>query len=183
MWRWATSSELSRVVALAAVAWAAAAGAADLPTVEEALTLAFPDAEVERQSVFLSDGELARVAAASGVDGQPALVTRYVADGGEAGSAYLDTHRVRTLPETLLVVVGADGSLRRIEVVRFREPIDYLPSRRWYEQFEGMRLDRELELHRAIRPITGATLTARATTDTARRLLAVHKVLEEGAPQ
>ena len=35
----------------------------------------------------------------------------------------------------------------------------------------------ELSMKRGIRAVTGATLTARATTDAARRVLALHHVL------
>ena len=90
------------------------------------------------------------------------------------GFAYIDTHRVRTLPETLLVILEVDGSVRRVEVAAFREPLDYKPGDSWYRQFDDEELDRDLSLDRDIRPITGATLTARATTDAVRRVLAIH---------
>ncbi|MDH3816392.1 MAG: hypothetical protein OEV48_17995 [Acidobacteriota bacterium] len=37
-------------------------------------------------------------------------------------------------------------------------------------------MDDELALKRDIRPVTGATLTARATTEAVRRVLAIHAV-------
>ena len=98
-------------------------------------------------------------------------------------SALRDSHRVRTLPETVMVVLGADGTVRRVEVVTFREPLEYMPRRGWYEQYEGQKLDDDLALKRDIRPVTGATLTARATTEAVRRVLAIHAaVAEEGTP-
>jgi Na+-translocating ferredoxin:NAD+ oxidoreductase RnfG subunit len=101
-------------------------------------------------------------------------------DGQPVGYAYLDTHRVRTLPETLMVVLEPDGGVRRVEVVVFREPIEYIPRDSWYGQFEGERLSDELALKRDIRPVTGATLTARATTEAVRRVLAIHAVMGTG---
>ena len=77
-----------------------------------------------------------------------------------------------------MIAIAADGTLKRVEVVAFREPLDYLPPDRWYQQFEDRSLDDELELKRGIRAITGATLTARATTDAIRRAMAIHQVLE-----
>jgi hypothetical protein len=88
---------------------------------------------------------------------------------------------VRTLPETLMIVVAADGTLRRVEVLAFREPEDYLPRDTWYGQFEGAPLDRELSHKRRIRGVTGATLTARATTDAVRRVLSLDRVIAEAA--
>jgi len=174
------------MVACAALLVWGAAWATVLITVEEALELAFPDATTERQTLFLSGEQRDRVAKDSGAEVSSSLATRYVArgaDGAVRGWAYLDTHRVRTLPETVMVVLGADGTVRRVEVVTFREPLEYMPRRGWYEQYEGQKLDDDLALKRDIRPVTGATLTARATTEAVRRVLAIHAaVAEEGTP-
>jgi hypothetical protein len=67
----------------------------------------------------------------------------------------------------------------RLEVLAFAEPEEYLPRARWYGQFLGRALDDELNLGRGIRGVSGATLTARATTRAVRRVLAVHAVLQE----
>jgi len=150
-----------------------------LITVEEALDLAFPEAEATRETLFLTEGQLSSAAVAAEVEIGGAMVTRFVVrrDGEVVGFAYVDTHRVRTLPETLLVVLAADGSVRRVEVAAFREPLDYKPGDAWYRQFDDEELDRNLSLNRDIRPITGATLTARATTDAVRRVLAIHSAV------
>jgi len=165
----------------ACAALAAVAGARVLLTVEEALALAFPDATIERRTVFLTTAERARVAELAGGEPGSAIVHPYVArrDGALVGTAYFDAHLVRTLAETVMVTVDAQGRLGRVEVLSFDEPPEYLPRRAWYRQFDGRSLDAELELRRAIRPVAGATLTARATTAAARRVLALHRVLEE----
>jgi hypothetical protein len=104
-------------------------------------------------------------------------------DPGEEGTAYFDSHRVRTLPETLMVVVDPRGRVRRIEVLAFREPEEYLPRPVWYGQFPGRGLDDELALDRGVRGVIGATLTARATTQAVRRVLALDRVIAgEAAP-
>jgi electron transport complex protein RnfG len=133
-------------------------------------------------TVLVTDEQIARVADAGGGELSGAMVTRYVAtaSGEPIGYAYLDTHRVRTLPETLMVVLEPDGRVRRVEVVAFREPLEYIPRDSWYGQFEGERLSDELALKRDIRPVTGATLTARATTEAVRRILAIHEVVGTG---
>lgn len=162
---------------------AAPAAAKVFLTVDEALKLAFPDSQVERKTAYLTKEQVLRARELSGVEVTSALVTHYVARraGRPAGTAYFDTHRVRTLPETLMVVVDPQGRVVRIEVIAFREPEEYLPRGGWYEQFRGHGLDRELRLKQGIHPVTGATLTARATTDAVRRVLALHKVIG-GAP-
>lgn len=151
-------------------------------TVDEALKLAFPGCEVKRQTAYLTAEQLRRARSLAGVEVPSALVPYYVAkrEGRPAGTAYFDTHRVRTLPETLMIVVDPQGKVGRIEVVSFREPEEYLPRGAWYDQFRGQALDRDLQLKRDIRPVTGATLTARATTDAVRRVLAIHQVVGQG---
>lgn len=182
MWRWAISSDCARTLVLAlalALTWAGAGGAKVFLTVDEALALAFPGCAVEPKTVYLTAAQLARARELAGVEIASAMVRPYRANcqGRAAGAAYFDSHRVRTLPETLMVVVTEEGSLQRLEVLSFREPEDYIPRDTWYDQFEGRELDGELSLKRGVRAVTGATLTARATTDAVRRVLAIHRVI------
>lgn len=177
-------SEMSRLrasaafVALAAVTLAGPAWARVFLTTDEALKLAFPGCALERRTVYLTKEQLARATKLAGQPISQGLVNPYVATcgGKPGGTAYFDVHRVRTLPETIMIVVAPDGSVRRIEVLAFNEPEDYLPKAAWYGQFVGQKLDDQLSLKKAIRPIAGATLTARATTEAVRRVLAVHQV-------
>lgn len=187
MCRWAGSSEgaVAARRALAAVlllALASSVPAKVFLTVDEALRLAFPGASLERHTAFLTEAQTAAARALAGVEIPTAMVTYYIArrEGKEAGAAYLDTHTVRTLPETLLVVLDPSGSIRRVEVLSFSEPEEYLPRGPWYAQFQDRKLDPDLSLTGAIRPVTGATLTARATTEAVRRVLAIHRVLRAG---
>ena len=163
-----------------------AAGATVLVTVEEGLELAFPGAATERETLFLDEDQRATVLVKSGAATTSALATRFVAtdDAGEViGYAYLDTHLVRTLPETVMVVLDSGGAVQRVEVVTFREPLEYMPREGWYGQYIGRELDDDLALKRGIRPVTGATLTARATTEAVRRVLAIHAVAGGGKTQ
>jgi hypothetical protein len=174
----------AHVIFAAVAALAVAAEAKVFLTKEEALKLAFPGASVERRTAFLTDGQRREAQKLSGEAELPAaLATFYAAtiDGRPIGFAYFDAHLVRTAPETIMVVVDPAGALRRIEVLSFDEPEEYLPRPGWYAQFSGKPLDDELSLKRGIRPITGATLTARVTTDAARRCLALHRVLHPAA--
>jgi hypothetical protein len=150
---------------------------------DEAAHLAFADAEVERTVAYLTAAEIARVRELAGTDVESAVVTRFRAraHGQDAGIAYVDTHRVRTLTETLLIVLDPKGAIRRVEVLSFNEPEEYLPRAAWFGQFEGRELDAELSLKAKIRPVAGATLTARAVTDASRRVLAIHRVLSARA--
>ena len=160
---------------------AAPAGARVLLSQQEALALAFPGCAVERATLYLTPAQRQRAGSLAGEPLRSALVPVYRArcGGQPAGTAYFDVHRVRTLQETLMVVVDPQSRIRRLEVLSFDEPPDYIPRRPWYEQFQQRGLDAELRLKRAIRPVTGATLTAQATTAAARRVLAIHRAIAE----
>ena len=167
---------------LAALLVGGSAAAKVFLTTEEALALAFPGCAVERQTVYLTQEQLAR---ATELARQPvgyALVHPYRARCGDApgGTAYFDVHRVRTQPEALMVVLDPQGQVRRVEVLSFNEPEEYLPRPAWYAQFTGRALSDTLALRQDIRNIAGATLTARATTEAVRRVLALHQVIEAG---
>lgn len=177
-------------LAMSSVAPAATSGPTPSPgkakvllETKEALALAFPGGDVARETFFLSDKEKERVSKLAGARFQTGLAFRYVAKKGGLllGTAYFDTHRVRTMKETVMIVVAPNGTIARVEVLAFAEPLDYKPREKWYAQYVGKKLDADLELKRSIRGVTGATLTARATTEAARRVLALHGVVEEKA--
>jgi Na+-translocating ferredoxin:NAD+ oxidoreductase RnfG subunit len=155
-----------------------------LLSMEEALRKVFPDAELKRSSTVLTDEEKAAVEKRAGTKLRSALVYPYEAfvDGKLVGTAYFDVHRVRTLSEALMVAVNLEGKVVRVEVLSFKEPQEYLPSARWYAQFDGKALDGKLQLKRDIRVLTGATLSSRATTDAVRRVLALHAELATPSP-
>ena len=172
---------MAAVLAILAAAIALPLAATVFSTTEEALAEAFPGCTVERGTVFLTEAQLGRAAELAGEPIESALVHPYRAtcDGRFAGTAYFDTHRVRTLPETLMIVVAPDGSVEAIEILTFDEPTDYIPPEIWYRQFLEEKLGPGLALKRDIDAVTGATLTAVATTDAVRRVLAIDRVLDE----
>ena len=130
---------------------------------------------IEHRIAYLTAAQQKQAQRLSGDEDLPgAIVSYYVGtkDGRAVG-----------MPETIMVEVDPAGAIARIEVLSFSEPEDYLPRAHWYEQFQGKPLDDELSLKRAIRPVTGATLTAHTTTDAARRVLAVDRVLRLATPR
>ena len=168
------------VVTIVTVVTAAPAFARNLISHDQAMEAAFPaGTKLEREAIFLTEEQLGEAGRRIGEDLDQELLIRYVGvrNGKIQGYIYFDAHRVRTLPETLMIVVTPESKIERIEVVAFSEPTDYFPRERWLEQFEGAELNEELSLKRSIRPITGATLTGRAITSAARRILALHTVI------
>ena len=147
---------------------------------EEALALAFPQAEkVDQRSFFLTDEQAQQVATLAAAPVESKLATFYVGqkNGTVMGYAFIETHIVRTQPETFLIVLSPTGSIQKVFVLAFYEPEEYLPTERWLHQFDQQVLGPELQLRRNIHGIAGATLTARAVTSGVRRVLALFQVL------
>ena len=152
-----------------------------LLSTDEVLELAFPECAVTRETLYLTKQQKKRATKLAGKRVETAIVYVYTArkDGKLVGYAYFDTHKVRSKRETIMIAVDPSSRIRRIEVVAFAEPTEYLPRGNWYAQFLGKKLDDNLRIKRAIHPVSGATLTANATTDAVRRTLALHRVALE----
>jgi len=152
-----------------------------LLTPDEALALAFPGCTIERRTEYLDKGEAKRVEGLAKAELEGRVVRPYVAtkDGKLVGTAYFDAHEVRTKSEVLMLVVAPDERLKRIEVLSFAEPQEYLPKSAFYAQLCGKKLGDELTVGRDVRGIAGATLSANAATGAVRRTLALHRVLAE----
>ncbi|MDQ3283017.1 MAG: FMN-binding protein, partial [Acidobacteriota bacterium] len=134
---------LHLLIALALVA--ASAHARVFLTQQQALATAFPaGTKVTRQALFLTPEQLNAAKKESGLDFTDRMIVRYAGStaAGVVGYAYFDTHRVRTMPETVMVVVDAQGKVDRIDILSFDEPPDYFPRQRWIDQFKGRKLDK-----------------------------------------
>ncbi len=162
----------------------AGASAKVLLSQKEALALAFPEGTtVDRKTAFLTDAQAAAVEKESGSPLGSKVWTYYVGTSskGVVGSAYFESHKVRTMNETFMVVVDPDASVRFIEILSFAEPDEYLAPKKWLGQFAGKQLDDQLLVRRGLRNITGASITSEAVTRGVRRVLAVHRILN-GTP-
>jgi hypothetical protein len=151
---------------------------------DEALQLAFPQAErTETRNFFLTAAQRAEIETRAKSRLESDLLTVYVGFNGDVllGYALLDTHLVRTLPETFMVVLTPAGAVEATHVLAFYEPLEYLPGERWLRQFEGRGAEDELRVGRGVAAITGSTLTSRAVAGGIRRALAIHAVLLKGS--
>lgn len=148
-------------------------------TKEEALALAFQDCEVQRSTVYLTAAQRKRVDELAGFEVSTPIAYTYRATRGDrlVGYAWFDSSKVRTKKQSVMFVVSPAGLIERFELLAFGEPSDYIPRANWYAQLLGKRLDKELQLKRSIKSVTGATLTAHATVDAARRVLALQETL------
>ncbi|MGH0032207.1 MAG: FMN-binding protein [Myxococcota bacterium] len=175
---------LALVLGLALPAVPLPAGAKVFYSRNEAVQLAFPEADrIEDETVLLGDEQVDRIQSLAKSELESRLVRVYRGfRGGELlGYAIIDVHNVRTLPEAFLVVLSPQGQVRNLRVLAFHEPLEYKPSDRWYDQFENASSRRTLRLGRDVHGIVGATLSARATTRGVRRALALYEVVLQDA--
>lgn len=149
-------------------------------TKDEALKQVFPNAtSIERKNMFLTDEQVKQIEAKGKAKVDSKVLSYYVgmSDSGPVGYAFFESHTVRTMPATYMVVVTPDGSLKHVEILAFYEPADYLPSKKWLNQFTYKTLDADLWLKRGIRNISGATLSAQAIIEGTRRILATYHIV------
>ena len=155
-------------------------------TQSDALMQAFPsNAKIERKVAFLTDAQIKTIESLAKAKLESKLVTYYVgsADGKIAGYAFFETNVVRTKPETFLVTLNPDASIKFVEILAFYEPFDYLPTPKWLKLFNEKILNDNLWPKRDIHNITGATLTAQSITQGVRKMLAIYQVIIKGENQ
>ena len=151
----------------------------------QALREAFPDAtRIERDTKVLLGAEFERVKDLTKDDRPAKVVVIHTAyrDDTILGYAHIDVHNVRTKPEAFMVVLTPDGVVRSVRVLAFHEPLDYLPTDRWYAQFEGKTREDRMRVGGDIHGVVGATLSAQAASDGVRRMLAYFEVLLKAEP-
>ncbi len=185
-WAWVTSSSALAaalavsVAVLAVTAVPGAPGAKVFYSRSEALEMAFPEADrIEADTFVLAEDQVSQIEKLAGSRLDSKLVKIYRGLRGDEllGYAVIDVHRVRTLPEAFLVVLDPEGSVRSLRVLAFHEPLDYLPTDRWYDQFGEKSLAEPLRVGGDIHGVVGATLSAHATARGVRRILAYYQVL------
>ncbi|TXL16502.1 FMN-binding protein [Methylococcaceae bacterium HT3] len=145
---------------------------------QEAMELAFgSEATVEMMSLFLTDSDVEKIQQLARVKVDSALFTFYVGKkaGELIGYAAIETHKVRTKPETLLIVLNAQGQLTQVQTLAFHEPPEYQPSQRWYAQMFNLPLE-DISFRAKIQGISGATLSSRSAIDSVRKVLAVYQI-------
>ena len=181
-----TAVLVAAVVSGLAISWV---HARTFETRNEAFSRLFSDqVTIDRQTVFLSEEQMQLVQKSARARVQHARVTYYVisVDDSLIGRAYLDTHPVRSMQETLLIVLGGDGSSQSVDVLAFHEPQDYLPRRAWYERLSRLENPRTAHAGDTVDAVSGATLTVHATCEALRRISSIDALLfpgnQQGAP-
>lgn len=150
---------------------------------DEAFELAFGEgSQIEEVPVFLTDEQAAEIEKAALAKLDSKLFTFYAGkkEGKLLGYAAIESHTVRTQPETTIIVLSPTGELTKTEILAFHEPPEYQPPARWFERLYH-RPAAELRLDQGVDGISGATLSCRASLDSIRKVMAIFKIaLREG---
>jgi len=145
----------------------------------EALDLAFgKDAQVEILSLFPDDQQTSKIQTMAKAKLDSGLFSFYVGKNKAhmVGYAAIETITVRTKPETLMILLSADGELLNIFTLAFHEPPEYQPPERWFKQLYKRQL-LDMDFNKGIDGIAGATLSTRAAISSVRKVLAIYQVM------
>lgn len=145
---------------------------------EDYIKRGFADCKLDKDNLFLEKSQLKHAQKLSKTTGHNALGLRFkiTCKNKQPIFAYIDSHIVRTLNETLVVYIQGE-SILKTEIFHFLEPQEYKPPKLWLKQFEGKKLNDELKVYGEIDGLSGSTLSVRAVTYSARRMLALHQAL------
>lgn len=154
--------------------------AAQYMSVEQAEKAAFPEADrFDARVLRLPPEQLHSLDAVASVR-QRGEVRQIDAWAGNKllGTLYVDDVLGKVEWVTYAVAIGADGAVRSLEILEYRETHGYevrTPS--WRKQFAGRRLDTPFHFGDDIKNISGATLSCSHLTAGVQRLLALHAQL------
>lgn len=164
-------------VVAAAVAPISVTIAATYLTAEAAQKTLFPDADSFVPVVLtLTDAEKRAVAEASGPQAPHGDLRVWIAKRGDAlqGHVFVDNVIGREDFITYAVGIAADGKLRPVEILDYRESHGgEIRNRAWLAQFAGRSDPRELRMNADIKNIAGATLSSEHVTAGVRRIVAL----------
>lgn len=148
--------------------------------VAEAQKLAFPNAtQFVTANVIYRPTDIQEIERLSGqrVLAKGEQVWKAAAGGQFLGWFIIDYVIGKHLVIDYAVALGADGRVRRVEILQYRESYGYeVANEDWLRQFVG-KTDRDrLEIDTDIRNISGATLSSRHVTEGVKRVLALYDV-------
>ena len=144
-------------------------------TLEQAQQVIFPGAKLIEAFVTLTDAQQQQVERTTSVNvPRKEIKVWRVSTGG-----FFIVDEVVGKHEFITYAIGlnADGSVKQIEILDYRESYGYeIRNRNWRQQFVGKTNADTLRLDQDIRNISGATLSCRHLTEGVRRLLASYAI-------
>lgn len=100
--------------------------------------------------------------------------------GKTVGYGILINSKIRTKNGVVLYAITDSGSIKAIEIIAFNEPMEYIPSKKWIEQFEKADSKNINDVSQKAHALTGATMSANIVKDGSRTALAVFNEILKG---
>jgi hypothetical protein len=148
-------------------------------TMDQSIDKFFPHCKIEQKNIFLTEEQIKNAQEESGFKIASKILNQRVANcNNDLSYIYFDAQIVRTQQAALIVIIK-DDLISRVELLSFNEPEEYIPIRKWYEQFEKKGFEHKLELGYTIPHVAGATLTSQSTLKSVRLMLALHKATKK----
>ena len=146
------------------------------------MKVAFPDAdEVKTKTLFLQGSNIEHLQKLSRTKIESGLFTFFIGykNGTPTGYAAIGSNIVRTYPQTYMVVLNPNGTVKTTLILAFHEPLDYLPTDRWLEQFKEKDIEEPIRPGDDIAGILGSSLSVNAVSAGVRKVLAVYDTFFE----
>ena len=146
-------------------------------TKEEALNIAIPDAQsIQVEEIQLTPEQQKRVQ--DKVD-EPIETDTFIFHVGKHngqvdGYAYITDKKGRHRPITFIVGLKADCTVQDVAIMIYREPRGYeVKEKRFLRQYRRKSIDDPIEVHRDIKNISGATISAESVSAGVREAVAI----------
>ena len=144
-------------------------------SVEQAQAAIFPGARMTAVHITLTDAQAREIEERADVNVRNRELHAWRVEGG--GLFVVDEVLGKHELITYAIGLNADGSVRGIEIMDYRESYGYeIRNEAWRRQFVGKTVAAPLKLDRDIKNISGATLSCRHIADGVKRLLAAYDV-------
>lgn len=144
-------------------------------TTEQAQQAIFAGEKMTPASVTLTDEQARKIEKMTDVNVRHNEIKAWRASGG--GWFILDEVVGKHEFITYAIGLNADGSVKQIEIVDYRESYGYeVRNPEWRKQFVGKTTADPLKLNQDVRNISGATLSCRHIADGVKRVLATYAI-------
>jgi hypothetical protein len=138
----------------------------------------YPKCEYKKENIFITKKQKSSIETRTGRELFSRLGLRFkIVCNKSTTYAYVDSHIVRTLNETLVIFVK-NNSVSDLKVAVFNEPPEYKTPIKWNQQFFKKSNNHKLTIGADIDGLSGATLTSHAINDTVKRILSIHSEIK-----
>ena len=149
-------------------------------SVKEVIETSFQNVtKIEPKSLILSSVQFKqiRTMAKAAIDTKVYRYYTILSGDKTLGIAVLITRKVRSKKATVLYAFDDKGTLRFSEIMAFGEPPEFIPNKIWMSQLQNQKPTAKLTVGKDIPTISGATLSARSITQSARVARAIYEIV------